>query len=55
MADYVEKWGDDIDSAVELALRDIKLTREQVDIEVQRLLSVKSADEQRQPNIDPNH
>ncbi len=34
MADYVEKWGDDIDSAVELALRDIKLTREQVDIEV---------------------
>lgn len=34
MADYVEKWGDDIDSAVELALRDIKLTRDQVDIEV---------------------
>ncbi len=34
MADYVEKWGDDIDSAVELALRDIKLTRDQVEIEV---------------------
>lgn len=34
MADYVEKWGDDIDSAVELALRDIKLTRDQVIIEV---------------------
>ncbi len=34
MADYVEKWGDDIESAIELALRDIKLTREQVDVEV---------------------
>lgn len=34
MADYVEKWGDDIESAVALALKDIKLPREQVEIEV---------------------
>ena len=34
MADYVEKWGDDIESAVELALRDIKLSRDEVEIEV---------------------
>lgn len=34
MADYVEKWGDDIESAVELALKDIKLTRDEVEIEV---------------------
>lgn len=34
MADYVEKWGDDIDSAVELALKDLKLTRDQVNVTV---------------------
>jgi spoIIIJ-associated protein len=34
MADYVEKWGDDIDSAVELALKDLKLTRDQVVVTV---------------------
>ena len=27
MAEYVEKWGDDVESAVELALKDLKLTR----------------------------
>ena len=32
--DYVEKWGDDIDSAVNLALQDLKLTRDEVDIDV---------------------
>ena len=32
--DIVEKWGDSIDAAVELALRDMKLTREDVDVEV---------------------
>ena len=32
--DSTEKWGDDVDSAVELALADLKLTREQVEIEV---------------------
>lgn len=34
MADYVEKWGDDIDSAVELALKELKLTRDEVTITV---------------------
>lgn len=33
-ADYVEKWGDDIDSAVELALKDLKLTRDEVIVTV---------------------
>jgi len=32
--DVTEKWGDDIDSAVELALVDLKCSREDVDIEV---------------------
>ena len=32
--DSTEKWGDDVDSAVELALADLMLTREQVEIEV---------------------
>lgn len=32
--DVVEKWGDSIDQAVELALRDMKLTRDEVEIEV---------------------
>ncbi len=32
--DVVEKWGDSIDQAVDLALRDLKLTREDVDVEV---------------------
>ena len=31
---YSEKWGDSIDSAVELALLDLKLTRDQVTITV---------------------
>jgi spoIIIJ-associated protein len=31
---YSEKWGKDVDEAVELALADLKLTREEVDIEV---------------------
>ena len=31
---YSEKWGDSIDSAVELALADLKLTREQVTVTV---------------------
>lgn len=34
MADFIEKYGDSIDDAVELALRDLKLTREQVEITV---------------------
>jgi spoIIIJ-associated protein len=34
MAEYVEKWGDDIDSAVELALKDLKLTRDEVTVTV---------------------
>lgn len=34
MADYVEKWGDSIDEAVNLALQDMKLTREQVTVTV---------------------
>ncbi len=34
MAEYVEKWGDSIDSAVELALRDLKITREEAVITV---------------------
>jgi spoIIIJ-associated protein len=34
MAEYVEKWGDDIDSAVELALKDLKLTRDEVIVTV---------------------
>lgn len=32
--DVTEKWGDDVDSAVELALEDLKLSRDQVDITV---------------------
>lgn len=32
--DVTEKWGDDVDSAVELALADLKLTKDQVDITV---------------------
>lgn len=32
--DVIEKWGDDVDSAVNLALKEMKLTREQVDVEV---------------------
>jgi spoIIIJ-associated protein len=32
--DVTEKWGDDVDSAVELALEDLKLTRDQVKITV---------------------
>ena len=31
---YSEKWGDSIDSAVEFALQDLKLTRDQVTITV---------------------
>ncbi len=34
MAEYVEKWGDDVESAVELALKDLKLTREEVVVTV---------------------
>lgn len=34
MSDKVEKWGDSIDAAVELALKDMKLTRDQVEVEV---------------------
>ena len=30
----VEKWGDDVESAVQLALADLKATRDQVDVEV---------------------
>lgn len=32
--DVTEKWGDDIDSAVELALAELKLTRDEVDVTV---------------------
>ena len=32
--DVVEKWGDSVDQAVDLALRDMKLSRDDVDIEV---------------------
>ncbi len=32
--DVTEKWGDDVESAVELALSDLKLTRDEVDVEV---------------------
>jgi spoIIIJ-associated protein len=32
--EVVEKWGDSVDQAVELALRDMKLTKEDVDVEV---------------------
>ena len=32
--EVVEKWGDSVDQAVDLALRDMKLTREDVDVEV---------------------
>lgn len=32
--DVTEKWGDDVDSAVELALADLKLTRDEVDVTV---------------------
>ena len=32
--DVTEKWGDDVDSAVELALAELKLTREEVDVTV---------------------
>ena len=31
---YSEKWGDSIDNAVELALADLKLTRDQVNVTV---------------------
>ena len=34
MAEYVEKWGDDVESAVELALKDLKLTRDEVVVTV---------------------
>jgi spoIIIJ-associated protein len=34
MANFVEKWGDDIDSAVELALKELKLTKDQVNVTV---------------------
>ena len=34
MAEYVEKWGDSIDSAVELALRDLKITRDEAVVTV---------------------
>ncbi len=34
MTEYVEKWGDNIDSAVELALKELKLTKEEVEITV---------------------
>ena len=32
--DVTEKWGDDVDSAVELALAELRLTREEVDVTV---------------------
>ena len=32
--DVVEKWGDSVDQAVDLALRDMKLSRDDVDVEV---------------------
>ena len=32
--DVVEKWGDSVDQAVDLALRDMKLTRDDVEVEV---------------------
>ena len=32
--DIVEKWGDSVEQAVELALRDLKLSREEVDVEI---------------------
>ena len=34
MLDKVEKWGDSVEIAVQLALKDLKLTREEVDVEV---------------------
>ena len=34
MADYVEKWGDDVDSAVELALKELKVGRDEVVVEI---------------------
>lgn len=34
MADYSEKWGTDVDTAVQLALDDLKLTIDEVDISV---------------------
>lgn len=34
MMDSTEKWGDDVDSAVELALTELELTRDQADVEV---------------------
>ncbi|MGI6205029.1 MAG: RNA-binding cell elongation regulator Jag/EloR [Anaerovoracaceae bacterium] len=34
MSDKVEKWGDSIDAAVELALKDMNLTRDEVNVEV---------------------
>ncbi len=34
MLDYVEKWGDNVDSAVELALKDLKLTRDEVKVTI---------------------
>ncbi len=32
--DYAEKWGKDVETAVELALKDLKLSREEVEVEV---------------------
>ena len=32
--EYSEKWGTSIDEAVKLALEDLKLTKDEVDIEV---------------------
>ena len=32
--EVVEKWGDSVDQAVDLALRDMKLSREEVEVEV---------------------
>ncbi len=34
MADFVEKWGDDVESAVELALLELNLTRDEVEVTV---------------------
>ncbi len=34
MADYVEKWGDSVDAAVQLALKDLRLSEDEVEVEV---------------------
>ena len=34
MLEKVEKWGDSVEAAVKLALNDLKLTRDEVDVEV---------------------